>query len=80
MTNIGRKKAIRLKCIDCMCGQLNEIRACSCIECPLWKWRLGINPYTEKGLKNPYFQEENFKELENMTAFQVINKIKVKNG
>lgn len=38
---VTRSKAIRLKCIDCMCGQVNEVRLCSCKNYPLWNYRLG---------------------------------------
>lgn len=37
-------KAIRAKCLDCVCGQANEVRLCPCEECPLWPFRLGKNP------------------------------------
>lgn len=38
---ITRSKAIRLKCLDCMCGQVNEVRLCPTSDCPLWNYRLG---------------------------------------
>jgi len=37
-------KAIRLKCLDCMCGQVNEVRLCPTQDCPLWRYRSGHNP------------------------------------
>lgn len=36
-----RSKAIRWKCIDCTCGQRQEIRTCTVKTCPLWPYRLG---------------------------------------
>lgn len=38
-------KAIRDKCIDCMCGQANEVKQCSAEHCPLYPFRLGKNPF-----------------------------------
>lgn len=46
-------KAIRLKCLDCCCGSANEVKLCTCADCPLYDFRLGKNPnirreYTEE--------------------------------
>lgn len=38
-------KAIRAKCLDCTCGQNNEIRECPATECPLYEFRMGHRPY-----------------------------------
>lgn len=37
-------KAIREKCLDCMCGQAQEVKLCPCDDCPLYPFRLGKNP------------------------------------
>ena len=41
MERIGRSKAIRLKCIDCCCGNTAEVRKCPAEKCPLWRFRMG---------------------------------------
>jgi hypothetical protein len=41
MERIGRAKAIRLKCIDCCCGNTAEVRKCPAEHCPLWRFRMG---------------------------------------
>ena len=41
MERISRSKAIRLKCIDCCCGNMAEVRKCDIIACPLWRYRMG---------------------------------------
>ena len=41
MSRVTRAKAIRLKCLDCSCGQLTEIRECPIKDCPLWCYRMG---------------------------------------
>lgn len=41
-------KAIRLKCLDCCCGQRIEVNLCPCEDCPLWPFRFGKNPYSNK--------------------------------
>lgn len=38
---ITRSRAIRLKCLDCCCGQSSEVRFCPSKECPLWRYRMG---------------------------------------
>jgi hypothetical protein len=38
-------RAIREKCRDCSCYQLNEIRACQTVKCPLWPFRAGKHPW-----------------------------------
>lgn len=37
-------KAIRAKCLDCVCGQIMEINKCHIKECPLWEYRRGKRP------------------------------------
>lgn len=38
-------KAIRAKCLDCVCGQANEVRLCPCTDCSLYPYRFGKNPH-----------------------------------
>jgi len=40
----SRAKAIRSKCLDCMCCQQTEVRECVIQECPLWAYRMGGPP------------------------------------
>ena len=37
-------KAIRAKCLDCMCGQAQEVRLCPITDCSLYPYRMGHNP------------------------------------
>jgi hypothetical protein len=37
-------KAVRAKCVDCCCGQMSEVRACSAKTCPLWVFRMWHRP------------------------------------
>lgn len=39
-------KAIRAKCLDCMCGSAHEVRLCPCVKCPLYAYRFGKRPQT----------------------------------
>lgn len=41
MERVSRSKAIRLKCIDCCCGNMAEVRKCPAASCPLWRYRMG---------------------------------------
>jgi len=38
---LTRGKAIRLKCLDCCCGNSAEVRRCHMTNCPLHRYRLG---------------------------------------
>ena len=42
MATYGRKQAIRDKCIDCCAGSRAEVRNCPATNCPLWRFRMGI--------------------------------------
>ena len=44
-------KAIRAKCLDCCCWQINEVRLCPVRDCPLYPYRDGHNP-KRKGIGN----------------------------
>ena len=41
-------KAIREKCLDCCCGQANEVKQCVVYQCALYSFRFGKNPYRQK--------------------------------
>lgn len=41
----SRKRAIRMKCLDCCCQQQAEVRKCRIESCPLWEFRMGKDPY-----------------------------------
>ena len=41
-------KAIRKKCLDCCCNQRNEVDLCPAYTCPLWPYRTGISPFSER--------------------------------
>lgn len=37
-------KAIRKRCLDCCCYQANEVKLCTCVNCPLYPYRMGKKP------------------------------------
>ena len=41
-------KAIREKCLDCCCGNAAEVRKCVAVDCALWPFRMGTNPFRKK--------------------------------
>lgn len=43
-------KAIRAFCIDCMGGQVREVKLCPSQICPLHAFRMGKNPYRKREL------------------------------
>ena len=58
MERISRSKAIRLKCIDCCCGNMAEVRKCVLTECPLWRYRMGKEENDELKLQRKSIQDE----------------------
>ncbi len=42
-------KAIRAKCLDCVCESAQEVRLCPSTGCPLYPYRMGHNP-NRKGI------------------------------
>ena len=42
------KDAIKEKCLDCCCDQYNEVKLCSVVNCPLYPFRLGKNPFSKR--------------------------------
>ena len=48
MSDTSPLKIIRLKCLDCCCGQSEEVKHCTCEDCPLWPYRFGKNPFRKK--------------------------------
>lgn len=57
MERIGRAKAIRLKCIDCCCGNTAEVRKCPATHCPIWRFRMGKEIKDTCG-ENPTFSDD----------------------
>jgi hypothetical protein len=48
-------KAIRTKCLDCSNQQIDEVRNCVISNCPLYPYRMGKNPFTNrKGNPNAF--------------------------
>ena len=43
-------KAIKAKCVDCCCGQKQEVKDCPITECDLYPFRLGKNPFRKREL------------------------------
>lgn len=58
MTVLTPLKAIRAKCLDCMCGNAAEVRRCPCEDCSLFPYRMGHRP------KNATYAGENEEEGE----------------
>lgn len=58
MTRVTRSEAIRLKCIDCMGGQLGEVRLCPCEDCPLWRYRMGYEIGDDKVVRQKKVKTE----------------------
>lgn len=44
-SQISPIKAIRAHCLDCCVGQVSEIAKCEAVNCNLWPFRAGKNPY-----------------------------------
>lgn len=63
MERVSRSKAIRIKCIDCCCGNMAEVRKCPASNCPLWRYRMGKEIRDNEALEeNTSFSDENEEE------------------
>ncbi len=38
-------RALRLRCVDCCTGSVQEVRLCAAVACPSWPFRMGKNPW-----------------------------------
>jgi hypothetical protein len=38
----------RDKCLDCCCANAAEVRKCVAVDCALWPFRMGTNPFRKK--------------------------------
>ncbi len=56
---VTRGKAIRLKCLDCCCGNAAEVRLCQLRRCPLWRFRMGREALAEIGGDRREIQNNN---------------------
>lgn len=72
-------KAIRAKCIDC-CGAedyIKRIKECEILECALYPFRMGTNPFrTKKALT----EEQKEAAKERMRNARELNKLKQQKG
>lgn len=41
----SRGDAMRAKCLDCCCGSAAEVRRCGAVDCALWPFRTGTDPW-----------------------------------
>ena len=58
MERISRSKAIRLKCHDCCCDNMAEVRKCTATKCPLWRYRMGKEIKDDASSKIPSFSDD----------------------
>ena len=64
MSKTTMKKAIKEKCLDCCCGQREEVKLCPAKTCPLWDYRLGDDPYRTKRVLSEEQKNEMVKRLQ----------------
>ena len=60
-TRLTPMRAIRMKCLDCCCDQVKEVRLCPCTDCSLYPYRLGHRPKAEaeaEEIEEPDEEEE----------------------
>lgn len=46
-------RAMRLKCLDCVCQQTKEVRLCPTTYCPLYPYRMGEDPFKKRRVLTP---------------------------
>jgi hypothetical protein len=62
-------KAIREKCLDCCCGNGSEVRKCVAVDCSLWAFRMGTNPFRKKRELSPAQKRERAERLLKSSTF-----------
>lgn len=45
-------QAIKEFCLQCMCGDWNEVKKCTDQDCPLYEFRFGKNPYLKREISD----------------------------
>lgn len=68
-------QAIRKKCLNCCANQYKEVKTCPVTECPIWKFRLGINYNAGNNHKSPFLQASYFKGMENKDSDEILKQI-----
>jgi hypothetical protein len=63
MEHVGRAKAIRMKCLDCCCGQSAEVRKCPSTLCALWRFRMGREIKDENAEISDEIEDENLDDI-----------------
>lgn len=63
MEHVGRAKAIRMKCLDCCCGQAAEVRKCPSTLCALWRFRMGREIKDENVEISDEIEDENLDDI-----------------
>lgn len=58
MAKLTPIKAIRAKCMDCCAGQFVEVRLCTVEKCPLYEYRMGHRPKSDKSIDGDTAIEE----------------------
>ena len=66
-------KAIRAKCIDCCGFQINEVRLCTAVNCPLHPFRFGKNPFRKTREMSEEEKAQRAKALEKARAKRLSN-------
>jgi len=64
MKRLTRRQAIKEKCLDCTCGQINEVRQCPANDCPLFPFRLGTEDpsFYDDDVRQTFIQERELKQ------------------
>lgn len=69
-------QAIRKKRLDCTAGQSNLIKTCPVVDCPLFRFRLGLNPNTKRNIKNPLLSGVLFRNKANLSHDEMLKHVK----
>lgn len=63
-------KAIRAKCLDCSVGDAIEVRMCPILDCPLYPFRFGKNPFASKTEEEKKAIEDAFRTGKDKTQYK----------
>ena len=79
MEKISPLKAIRNKCLDCCFGQQLEVKLCPAEDCPIYLFRFGKNPFSNRTKNMTEEQKAKLRERLKTARENKINKEITKN-
>lgn len=69
-------EALRLRCLDCCGGSVQEVRYCMARKCPSWPFRMGKSPYKQKRIVSDEARAAASERMKNLVRTQKRTSVK----